>query len=151
MATPSGTATQVLASELINRGIARQRAIALSAVVVAAYPWARRIGVPRATKKLVEEGLDPTSAQDLAQTLFAVELLDQRASLSEVLTALRKSDLDSNQALAIALDAARIHRELRPRMRERSRAPSAAVGFALDLLGILALLAPIALIIVALR
>lgn len=147
----SATAAQVLAAELINRGLARQRALALSAAVIAAYPWARRIGVSRVAKKLVEEGLEPSTAEDFAQTLLAVELLDQRATLTDVIAALRKSKLDSNQTLAIALEGARIHRELRPRIHERPSAPSAVVGFVLDLLGILALLAPIALILFALR
>jgi len=152
MATQTGvTAAQVLAAELINRGLARQRALALSAAVIAAYPWARRIGVSRVAKKLVEEGLDPSTAKDFAQTLLAVELLDQRATLTDVIAALRKTELDSNQTLAIALEGARIHRELRPRIHEHPTAPSAVVGFFLDLLGILALLTPIALIIFALR
>lgn len=146
MASADGGATvaRIFATELMNRGLAPPDALEVSAAVVASYPWARRIGVPSLAQQLTKRGLDPDSARDFAQILFALELFDQRLELGAVLACLREGNADANETLAIALDAARIHRELRPDLRRE--APPARFGFALEIVGLLVIVVPLALL-----
>jgi hypothetical protein len=145
----SASAARVFAAELMNRGVEPSRALELSAAVLAAYPWARRIGVPSVARQLTARGLDPESAQDFAQTLLALELYDQGACLDEVLRLLREGSGDRNGALAIALDAARIHRELRPHRQMPPQPPR--MSFVLNLVGALAILLPLAFLVLSMR
>ncbi len=145
----SVSVARVFAAELVNRGVEPTRALELSAAVLAAYPWARRIGVPSVARQLTARGLDPESARDFAQTLLALELYDQGACLDDVLRRLRAGSPDRNGTLAIALDAARIHRELHPRRRLPPQPPR--MSFALNLLGALAILLPLVVLVLSLR
>ena len=95
---------RLFAAELMSRGVEPTQALELSATVLAAYPWARRIGVPSVTRQLTERGLDPESARDFAQTLLALELYDQGACLDDVLRVLREGSRDTGGTLANALD-----------------------------------------------
>lgn len=140
---------RLFAAELMSRGVEPTQALELSATVLAAYPWARRIGVPSVTRQLTERGLDPESARDFAQTLLALELYDQGACLDDVLRVLREGSRDTGGTLANALDAARIHRELRPRRAGPPQHPR--MSFALDLVGVLAIFVPLAYLLLSLR
>ncbi len=144
----SASVARVFATELMNRGVAPTRAHELSGVVMASYPWARRIGVPRVAKELRAVGLDAEAARGFAETLFALELYDHGATLDEVLQHLREGSTDTGGTLSVALDAARIHRALRPRDPQPELPPG--YGFALDLLGILAILVPVAIVLLSL-
>ena len=140
---------RIFAAELENRGVEPDQALELSAKVIASYPWARRIGVPSVTRQLTERGLEPDSAREFAQTLLALELFDQGATLDEVLSVLREGDTDVNASFAIAIGAARIQRALRPQRSEPNEAPR--MGFALDLIGALVIVLPLALLYLFLR
>ncbi len=104
-ASEGASVARVFAAELMSRGVAPSQALEVSANVIAAYPWARRIGVPKVARQLTEYGLDPVSAQDFAQTLLALECFDHGACFDDVLRMLRHGDCDRGGALAIALDA----------------------------------------------
>lgn len=145
----SASVARLFAAELMSRGVAPTEALELSATVLASYPWARRIGVPSVTRQLTARGLDPESAREFAQTLLSLELFDQGACLDDVLRLLREGSRDHGGTLAIALDAARIHRQLRSRRDVSSQPPR--LGFALDLMGVLAILLPLAYLVLSLR
>ena len=148
-ASEGASVARVFAAELMSRGVAPSQAQEVSATVIAAYPWARRIGVPKVTRQLTEYGLDPDSARDFAQTLLALELFDHGACFDDVLRMLRQGDCDRGGTLAIALDAARIHRALRPDKDTPPQRPR--LSFALDVMGALAILLPLAYLLLSLR
>lgn len=145
----SAAVARLFAAELMSRGVEPTEALELSATVLASYPWARRIGVPSVARQLIARGLDPQSAREFAQTLFSLELFDHGACLDDVLRLLREGSNDRNGTLAIALDAARIHRNMRPRRDLPPQPPR--LSFALDLMGALAILLPLAYLVLSLR
>jgi hypothetical protein len=106
------TRSEILASELVARGLAARAARALSSRFATGYPTAQRLGVLRLASELRRLGLDPDQARSTSRTLLALELREHGFTHAGTLEALRADDAADHDVTCAALDAARLHRAM---------------------------------------
>jgi hypothetical protein len=111
-AAGEATRSEILARELVARGLAWRPARALSSRFAVGLPTAQRLGVRRLARELGRLGLDPDQARSTSRTLMALELREHGFTHAGTLEALRADDAADHDVTCAALDAARLHRAM---------------------------------------